>query len=211
VRHSGLWLSITIVTTILTIWVCIAWLGARSAGDPEGAVNIKIQLPDSRDHANLVQNRDGTHSYIVMGLDGTSRTLTPDEFAARVYESQSSRNLLEMVFNISTPLGMVWVGMGLLGQVLFTGRMIVQWLVSEKSRQSVVPPMFWWMSLLGSLMLLTYFLWRRDVVGILGQGVGLAIYVRNLHLIYGAARSRATEPVAAVETVASEPAAVAPR
>ena len=46
------------------------------------------------------------------------------------------------------------------------------------------PPMFWWMSLLGSTMLLTYFLWRRDVVGILGQGIGLAIYVRNLHLIY---------------------------
>jgi lipid-A-disaccharide synthase-like uncharacterized protein len=62
--------------------------------------------------------------------------------------------------------------------------MVVQWMASEKQRRSVVPPMFWWMSLIGSLMLLSYFLWRRDVVGILGQGIGLAIYVRNLHLIY---------------------------
>jgi lipid-A-disaccharide synthase-like uncharacterized protein len=76
------------------------------------------------------------------------------------------------------------VSVGLLGQVLFTGRMIVQWLASEKKHESVVPPVFWWMSLIGSLMLLSYFTWRRDIVGILGQGFGLAIYLRNLHLIY---------------------------
>ena len=206
-KRSGLWLYITIVTTIITLWVCFAWLNASDAGDPDGAVNIKIQLTDARDHANLVRNHDGTHSYIVMELDGTSRTLTPDEFAARVYESQSSRNLLSAVFNISSPLGIIWVSLGLLGQVLFTGRMIVQWLASEKSKQSVVPPLFWWMSLIGSLMLLTYFLWRRDVVGILGQGIGLAIYVRNLHLIYLTAQP-AADAVAAADR---EQPAIAPR
>lgn len=207
-NRRGPWLTITIVTTILTLWVCLAWLNAGSAGDPEGAVNIKIQLPASRDHANLIRNLDGTHSYIVLGLDGSTSTLSPEEFAQRVYDSQSSRNLLAVVFNISSPLGMIWVGLGLLGQLLFTGRMIVQWLASEKSKQSVVPPLFWWMSLAGSMMLLSYFLWRRDVVGILGQGIGLAIYVRNLHLIYSSAPMLSAD---VANADAQEQAAVAPR
>lgn len=183
-KRSGLWLYITLFTTIITLWGCFAWMQASSAVDPDGAVAIKVQMPGMREHASLKRNPNGTFAYVVMGLDDTPQTLTPDEFAARLYESQSSRNLLAVVFNISTPIGLIWVSLGLLGQVLFTGRMIVQWLASEKSKQSIVPPMFWWMSLLGSTMLLTYFLWRRDVVGILGQGIGLAIYVRNLHLIY---------------------------
>ena len=44
---------------------------------------------------------------------------------------------------------------------------------------------FWWMSLLGASMLLAYFIWRKDIVGILGQGLGWMIYIRNLALIYG--------------------------
>ena len=79
---------------------------------------------------------------------------------------------------------MIWVAVGLLGQVLFTGRMIVQWIASEKSKKSVVPTAFWWMSLIGASMLITYFIWRKDVVGILGQATGWGIYVRNLYLIY---------------------------
>lgn len=202
-KRTSLWLVITVVTTIITLWACLTWLNAQSAADPDAAVNIKVQLPGVRDHANLVRNPNGTHSYIVIGFDGERTILTPDEFASKLYESQNSRSILAVIFNVSSPLGMLWVGVGLLGQVLFTGRMVVQWLVSEKSRRSVVPPMFWWMSLLGALMLLAYFLWRRDVVGILGQGAGLAIYLRNLHLIY-----LCTQPVtsrtATQETNASE-------
>ncbi|HAI14296.1 MAG TPA: hypothetical protein DCM28_21505, partial [Phycisphaerales bacterium] len=73
----------------------------------------------------------------------------------------------------------MWVAVGLLGQVLFTGRMIVQWIASEKSKRSVVPTAFWWMSLIGASMLITYFIWRKDVVGVLGQATGWFIYVRN--------------------------------
>ncbi|HHQ49151.1 MAG TPA: hypothetical protein ENK19_09765 [Acidobacteria bacterium] len=78
----------------------------------------------------------------------------------------------------------MWVALGLLGQVLFTGRMVVQWLVSEKRKRSVVPVIFWWMSLGGATMLLIYFLWRKDIVGVLGQSTGWFIYSRNLWLIY---------------------------
>ena len=61
--------------------------------------------------------------------------------------------------------------------------MLVQWLTSEKSKRSVVPVSFWWMSLVGATMLLVYFIWRRDIVGILGQATGWIIYIRNLVLI----------------------------
>ncbi|MEM9416080.1 MAG: lipid-A-disaccharide synthase N-terminal domain-containing protein [Planctomycetota bacterium] len=78
----------------------------------------------------------------------------------------------------------MWVALGLLGQVLFTGRMLVQWLSSERAKRSVVPPAFWWLSLTGAAMLLAYFIWRTDIVGILGQATGFLIYARNLWLIY---------------------------
>src|SRR5690606_35677848 len=94
------------------------------------------------------------------------------------------RGWLYQVLDITGPLGIIWIGIGLLGQVMFTGRMLVQWLVSEKHKRSVVPPAFWWMSLAGSSMLLSYFTWRVDVIGILGQATPWGIYARNLWLIY---------------------------
>jgi lipid-A-disaccharide synthase-like uncharacterized protein len=70
-----------------------------------------------------------------------------------------------------------------MGQLVFTGRMLVQWLASERSGRSVIPVAFWWMSLGGAVMLVAYFVWRRDIVGIVGQATGLFIYARNLVLI----------------------------
>lgn len=77
----------------------------------------------------------------------------------------------------------VWIGIGLLGQALFSARFIVQWLASERARRSVVPKAFWYFSLGGSVILLAYSIHRVDPVFILGQGAGLAIYLRNLYLI----------------------------
>ncbi|MAE60392.1 MAG: hypothetical protein CMJ49_03445, partial [Planctomycetaceae bacterium] len=54
----------------------------------------------------------------------------------------------------------MWVVIGLGGQVLFAGRLVVQWVASEKQRRSVVPNAFWWMALGGASMLLVYFIWR---------------------------------------------------
>ncbi|MGE3175115.1 MAG: lipid-A-disaccharide synthase N-terminal domain-containing protein [Planctomycetota bacterium] len=88
------------------------------------------------------------------------------------------------MLNVSSPAGFAWVLLGLLGQVLFTGRMLVQWLVSERSGRSVVPPAFWWMSLVGATMLLVYFVWRKEPIGVLGQATGWFIYVRNLWMIH---------------------------
>ena len=87
-------------------------------------------------------------------------------------------------FNISSWTNFGWVAVGLLGQCAFFGRMFVQWIVSEKSRKSQVPEIFWWFSLVGGAMLFTYFVWRVDVVGVLGQSTGVVIYARNLRLIH---------------------------
>jgi lipid-A-disaccharide synthase-like uncharacterized protein len=75
------------------------------------------------------------------------------------------------------------LGLGFLGQLLFSARFLVQWLASERAGRSVVPELFWWLSLLGGAMLFAYAVLRRDPVFIIGQGSGLAIYLRNLAMI----------------------------
>ena len=82
----------------------------------------------------------------------------------------------------------IWIGVGLLGQLFFTSRFLVQWIVSERRRESVIPVAFWWFSLLGGVTLLSYAIWRRDPVFILGQATGLVVYARNLSLIKRARR-----------------------
>lgn len=87
-------------------------------------------------------------------------------------------------FNITSWINFGWVAIGLIGQGAFFARMMVQWVISEKSRQSQVPEAFWWFSLVGGLFLFVYFVWRVDVVGVLGQSTGIVIYARNLRLIH---------------------------
>ncbi|MDZ4135089.1 MAG: lipid-A-disaccharide synthase N-terminal domain-containing protein [Paracoccaceae bacterium] len=77
----------------------------------------------------------------------------------------------------------IWLVIGLIGQALFSGRFLVQWLVSEIKRESVVPLAFWWFSLGGGVTLLAYAIFRQDPVFIIGQGFGLIVYLRNLMLI----------------------------
>ena len=79
----------------------------------------------------------------------------------------------------------IWVGVGLLGQAAFAMRFLIQWIVSERRGESVIPIAFWFFSMSGSLILLAYALHRRDPVFTLGQSFGLIVYVRNLMLIYG--------------------------
>ena len=77
-----------------------------------------------------------------------------------------------------------WVMVGLSGQVMFSMRFIIQWLSSERARKSVMPVAFWYFSLAGGIILLSYAIYRRDPVFILGQFTGLFIYSRNLWLIH---------------------------
>lgn len=141
-------------------------------------------LPDGVRKVWIEERPDGTAWYLLEHLDGSRESVRPDELATRLTADHRHRSLVYRVLNITSPVGFAWVALGLLGQVLFTGRMVVQWLTSERARRSVVPVGFWWMSLAGASMLLVYFIWRRDIVGALGQSAGWIIYGRNLWLIY---------------------------
>ncbi|HYW52177.1 MAG TPA: lipid-A-disaccharide synthase N-terminal domain-containing protein [Gemmatimonadaceae bacterium] len=90
----------------------------------------------------------------------------------------------------------LWLGIGFLGQSLFSARFIVQWLVSEKRRRSVTPVAFWYFSLAGGVILLAYAIHRRDKVFMVGQATGLFVYVRNLMLILRARRTGDADAVA---------------
>lgn len=76
-----------------------------------------------------------------------------------------------------------WLVIGFLGQAIFSARFLAQWIASEKRRASVVPVVFWWLSLFGGLTLLSYAIHRLDPVIIVGQSTGVFIYVRNLMLV----------------------------
>ncbi|MES1931718.1 lipid A biosynthesis-like protein [Salinisphaera shabanensis T35B1] len=78
---------------------------------------------------------------------------------------------------------LAWIGLGLVGQALFSARFIVQWIASERRRASHVPVAFWYLSIAGGITLLGYAIYRADPVFILGQSTGVFIYARNLYLI----------------------------
>jgi lipid-A-disaccharide synthase-like uncharacterized protein len=77
-----------------------------------------------------------------------------------------------------------WVIVGFIGQTAFFMRFLVQWIVSEKRGESIIPIYFWYLSLSGGAILFAYAIHISDPVFILGQGCGLLVYIRNLMLIY---------------------------
>lgn len=83
----------------------------------------------------------------------------------------------------------IWLCIGFIGQALFSARFFVQWLASEQQRRSVLPVAFWYFSLAGGIVLLSYALWRADPIFIIGQATGLLIYARNLYFVTTSART----------------------
>jgi lipid-A-disaccharide synthase-like uncharacterized protein len=75
-----------------------------------------------------------------------------------------------------------WTLVGIVGQLIFSLRFVVQWIASERAGRSVVPGVFWYISIGGSLVLLTYALHLKDLVFTLGQSMGFFVYARNLVL-----------------------------
>ncbi|HZW05778.1 MAG TPA: lipid-A-disaccharide synthase N-terminal domain-containing protein [Phycisphaerales bacterium] len=105
----------------------------------------------------------------------------------------SGNNWLFRALNVTGWAGVAWVVVGFGGQIVFSGRWVVQWFISERNETSSVPVSFWWMSLFGSVLLFAYFVWRNDVVGAMGQSTGVVIYARNIELIRKQA-ARASTP-----------------
>ena len=84
--------------------------------------------------------------------------------------------------NEAIPVWLLWLG--IISQVVFTLRFVYQWLYSEYKKTSSLPLGFWLLSLVGSGLILTYAIFRRDPVLFIGHLLGSVIYVRNLILLH---------------------------
>lgn len=96
-----------------------------------------------------------------------------------------------------------WEMIGLFGQALFMGRWVVQWFVSERRKESVIPMIYWYMSLVGAAIVLAYGIAILNKVIILGQVFGVVVYLRNLAMI--AKRGGSLSPFAVAGPKAGPP------
>lgn len=95
------------------------------------------------------------------------------------------------------PSDTIWISVGFLGQAVFGVRFLIQWLRSEQVGHSVVPLAFWYCSLVGGLVSFSYALHLQAWPLLIGQGMPIPIYVRNLYMIY---RDRARKGTVASDT-----------
>lgn len=102
----------------------------------------------------------------------------------------------EVLEGVSQGTPWYWHVVGYGGQIVFGSRFYVQWLASERKKRSVVPELFWWLSLAGSLMTLAYALYRMDGPFIMANLGGPPIYARNLVLVHRARRAAVLPPPA---------------
>ena len=118
----------------------------------------------------------------------TNQELSLDEINEWLEFSEEVKNSVKsgMSFprRIERAIRNPWVFFGFFAQATFMMRFVLQLIASERKKRSYVPVAFWYLSLAGGLMLFVYALQRRDPVFVLGQGLGILIYARNLVLIY---------------------------
>ncbi len=164
------------------------WLADSAARDPAAEtrpaptrLDLQVRLKD----VQVKHTPDGDR--LCLSTDDGPVELAPADFSRALSTAQSeleSSGFLYRIFNITKPWSFAWIAVGFAGQALFTFRMVLQWYVSEKEKRSVVPVAFWWGSLFGGILLFVYFVWRKDIVGIIGQSTGIFVYARNLVLIH---------------------------
>jgi lipid-A-disaccharide synthase-like uncharacterized protein len=182
---------------LLTLCAALASIARAQGGDAQraelGAQSVELERRLSE--IQVVEGPGGPSGPSVrVGTDHGDIDLTPTEFVRAIQgaqEAQKRRGFLYVLFNITHPWGFLWVSVGFLAQALFTYRMILQWWASEKHKRSVVPVGYWWGSMFGGALLFAYFVWRKDIVGYIGQTTGIFIYARNLVLIYRGRRIEA--------------------
>ena len=78
---------------------------------------------------------------------------------------------------------MLWMIFGLLGQLIFFSRWVIQWITSERKSKSIIPTPFWWCSLCGGLITFGYAYHIKSFPFMLAQFTGIIIYLRNIYLI----------------------------
>lgn len=200
-----------LVVVLLGLWLVYQPHLARTRARTEGTVLLRLTVGAFKADVEVRRSPAGYNEYRFLNWPGGGPArlggptddvwLTQSQYdqivhhQAQRWEAMSSvqRSLLGL-FNVTSWANVAWIAVGLAGQACFFGRMAVQWIVSEQRRRSVVPAVFWWLSLGGGVLLFAYFVWRVDVVGVLGQSAGIVIYARNLRLIAKDRRRSARQP-----------------
>ena len=78
----------------------------------------------------------------------------------------------------------IWLlALGIVSQLIFTLRFIIQWIISEKNKFSQLPNTFWVLSIVGSILILIYSIFRKDPILFIGHAFGVIIYCRNLMIL----------------------------
>lgn len=195
-----------VLVILLGMWLALGPGTLQTLPTRPNAITHPIRVGESRGVLEANPTPDGAFIFRVLTRDGhVSDDLDSDQirsmFGAGVLAkvSEGRPNRLFRLLNITTWTSMVWIGIGLVGQVAFSSRFLIQWIVSEKSRKTVVPESFWWMSLIGGIALFSYFAWRQDPIGVLGQSSGLVIYARNIRLLYKQRRREARAAAATAD------------
>jgi lipid-A-disaccharide synthase-like uncharacterized protein len=96
---------------------------------------------------------------------------------------QFGQALSDYLFDVFVAKFDFWLAFGILAQLFFTARFLVQWISSERAGKSVIPMAFWFFSMGGGLMTLVYGVVKREPIIIIGQALSIVIYVRNIMLI----------------------------
>ncbi|WP_424632030.1 lipid-A-disaccharide synthase N-terminal domain-containing protein [Bradyrhizobium sp. SYSU BS000235] len=102
---------------------------------------------------------------------------------------QFGQDLGDYLYDVFVAKFDFWLAFGLVAQLFFTARFLVQWISSERAGKSIVPMAFWFFSMGGGAMTLIYGIAKREPVIILGQGLATIIYIRNIMLILKDKRS----------------------
>ncbi|MCC6951629.1 MAG: lipid-A-disaccharide synthase N-terminal domain-containing protein [Phycisphaerales bacterium] len=197
------WEPWALMVAMLALGVWLVWSpisGLKNPSPRAGAAKVELRVGTARGIVEVIPGptRDQSRFKVLLRDGHESGEFSSAQFIEMYGRSAfdaavgDTENPLFRVLNITSWGALIWVGVGFVGQLAFTGRTLVQWIVSEAKRESVVPELFWWLSLAGGVMLFTYFVWRQDFVGVLGQSSGVVIYARNLRLIY----KRRRQPVA---------------
>jgi lipid-A-disaccharide synthase-like uncharacterized protein len=141
---------------------------------------VEVTGPDAPERSFVIDYRDGAEA----------GPFTEAQLAEVIGEHEvrqvlsGEQNVLFRLLNITSWTSVPWIVLGFGAQLVFASRFIIQWVISERRKESVIPVAFWWVSFFGGVTLFAYFVWRQDPVGVLGQSSGIVIYARNLRLIY---------------------------
>lgn len=188
------WEPLLAMAALLALGLWLVWgprPGPTSVELRDGAWTAEVRMAQTRAVLEVVRETDGAgHTFRIIPRDGEPSSVFGEETFGEVFGpallahvTDRRTNWVFRLLNITSWTSVIWIAVGFAGQGAFFGRMLIQWLVSEKQRRSVVPEVFWWLSLAGGVALFSYFAWRQDIVGVLGQTTGLVIYARNIRLI----------------------------